>query len=399
MQEQKIKNSYTTQIAQQLEVSKHFLLGYFFNIISGDSNDSAELYDIFGISNPDSVFTAMVISLEHSKEADSFKQNYRIFNHLSKIFVSHKADVLSFFNTNQLIFFFMSDESQPAQSVALKYADIAETYLNFNSTEKYVIGLGSSVSGVKSCRISYNGALDAVKYSFYLGFNSVICISDLEPSEAFEDYQSFPNDEFFGYVKAGDFENASIILRKLFESFRDSQAPIEAVRRICHEILVHLALCLMQCGQNPDLIFSKTNAWDVLLQHNSLNSIEEFVTNFVDVVISSINYRYTQKTHDLVTEIKDYIDGHLNTSLGELAEKFFHSPNYLSNIFSKEAGMTIKNYMITKRMTRAKEMLSNTDMSISEIALEVGYKNTQHFSTAFSKQAGVTPTVFRAGLE
>lgn len=401
VKEQNLKNSYTTQIAQQLEVSKHFLLGYFLNIINGENNDISELTDIFGITDQNSICTAMVVSLEYSKEPDSFKQNYRIFNHLSRIFSGHNANVLSFFNTTQLIYFFLSDSSvthQKAQGFALKYADSAEAYLNFNYSDKYVIGLGNSVNGIKSCQLSYNGALDAIKYSFYLGFNSVICISDLEPTKAFVDYQSFPKEEFFGCVKAGDFENANFLLKKLFDNFRRGQAPIDIVKRICHEILVHLALCLMQCGQNPDLVFNKTNAWDIIRQYNSISSIEEFVTDFVDVVISAITYRYNQKSRDLVNEVKEYISNHLDTSLNEIAEHFFHSPNYLSNIFSKEAGVTIKNYMITERIERAKELLANPEISIGTIASSVGYKNTQHFSTVFSKQTGVTPTVYRNSL-
>ncbi len=402
VQEQKLKNSYTTQIAEQLELSKHFLLGYFFNISTGEAVDTEALSDVFGITDCDLTCTAMVVSLEYSKEPDSFKQNYRIFNNLIKIFAGCNENPLSFFNTTQLIFFFMSDSSatlQKAQNSALSCADAAESYLNFNYADKYVIGLGNPIRGIKKCKISYNGALDAIKYSFYLGFNSVICISDLESSEAFGDYHSFPKEEFFGYVKAGDFENAKFTLNKLFDDFRRSQATIEAVQRICHEILVHLALCLMQCNQDPDLVFNKSNAWDILRQYKSLNDIEAFILDFVDVVISTITYRYNQKTLNLVNEVKDYIDTHLDTSLTEIADHFFHSPNYLSNIFSKEAGITIKNYMISERIERAKDLLANTDKSVGSIAAEVGYKNTQHFSTVFNKHVGVTPTVFRSGTD
>lgn len=115
VREQKLKNSYTTQIAKQLELSKHFLLGYFFNIISGENIDTEALSDIFGITDQNVTCTAMVVSLEASKETDSFKQNYRIFHNLIKIFTGNHANLLSFFNTTQLIYFFLSDASVPLQ--------------------------------------------------------------------------------------------------------------------------------------------------------------------------------------------------------------------------------------------------------------------------------------------
>lgn len=401
IREEQLKNSYNAQTTKQLEISKHFLLSYFFNSVSDMVTEKNELNDIFGAIDPNSVCTAMVVSLDYSKKVDSFKDNFRIFNHLIRIFSGYNASILPFFNTTQLIYFFLSDPSstpQKAMSAVQPCADAAETYLNFNYPEKYVIGLGNSLSGICNCETSYNSALNAIKYSFYLGYNCVIYISDLEPSETFADYQAFPDEEFFSYVKAGDSENAAFLLRKLFDNFRRGQSPVETVQRICHEILVHLSLCLLQCGHNPDLVFNKTNVWDVLQQYKSLDALEEFVTNFVDVVISTITFRHSQRNLRLINEVKDYITAHLDTSLNEIAEHFAHSPNYLSNIFSKEAGITIKNYIITERIERAKELLANTNKSISTIAAEVGYKNTPHFSTVFSKQTGITPTVYRTSL-
>jgi|GEM_PF-365005 len=399
--EEQQKNSYTAQIKKQLEISKHFLLSYFFNAVLDETHEKNELYDIFGITDKNSICTAMVISLEYANSDDSFKENFRIFNHLIRIFSVHNANMVPFFNTNRLIFFFLSEPStlpQKAQNSVLTFANAAETYLKYSYLEKFVIGIGKSVPGICNCETSYNGALDAIKYSFYLGFNSVICISDLEISEAIAYYQSFPIEEFFGNIKAGSFEDAVIRLKKLFNNFRRSQSPIETVQRICHEILVRLALCLLQCGLNPDLVFNKTNAWDVLKQYKSINALEEFMTNFVDVVTSTITFRYNQKNLSLVNKIKDYIRMHPDTSLNEIAAHFFHSPNYLSSIFSKEAGMTIKSYIISERIKQAKELLSNTDKSIGAIAAEVGYKNAQHFSTVFNAQTGMTPTNYRNAL-
>ena len=401
VREEQRKNSYNSTVTKQLEVSKHFLMNYFFNTVSDKSGDKNELYDIFGSFEADSVCTAMIISLDYSNEADSFKDNFKIFNHLIRIFESRNISVLPFFNTTQLIYFFLSEPvatPAKAQNSVLMCANAAESYLNFNYPEKYVIGVGNSIEGTCNCELSYNSALDAIKHSFYLGYNCIICISDLEAPEALSDYQYFFDDEFFGYVKAGDSQNTSSMIKELFNSFRSRQAPVETVQRICHEILVHLSLCLLQRGHNPDLIFNKTNVWNVLQQYSSLNALEEFVTNIVDVVISAIAFHNSQKNQGLIDKVKAYITSNLDTSLNEIAEHFAHSPNYISNVFSKEAGVTIKNYMISERVERAKELLATTDKSIGAIAAEVGYKNLPHFSTVFSKHAGVTPSIYRSSL-
>lgn len=129
-----IKNTYNVQTTRQLEFSKHFLLNYFFSAVADESADANELCDIFNISDRNAICTAMVISFEHA-EITSFKDNYKIFNHLTKIFTGHNAVTLSFFNTTQLIYFFLSDSSstsQQAMDSVLACADAAKTYLNFN---------------------------------------------------------------------------------------------------------------------------------------------------------------------------------------------------------------------------------------------------------------------------
>ena len=72
--------------------------------------------------------------------------------------------------------------------------------------------------------------------------------------------------------------------------------------------------------------------------------------------------------------VKEYLDEHYTEklTLDDLAEKFFINKFYLSKIFKETYGTTVNNYLISKRITRAKQLLRFTDMTVDEVGFAVG---------------------------
>jgi len=72
------------------------------------------------------------------------------------------------------------------------------------------------------------------------------------------------------------------------------------------------------------------------------------------------------------------------------------SPYHFSRRFKEAFGETPHQYVLTRRVERAQELLRNTELSVTEICFEVGFQSLGSFSTAFHKVAGMTPTAYRA---
>ena len=68
---------------------------------------------------------------------------------------------------------------------------------------------------------------------------------------------------------------------------------------------------------------------------------------------------------------------------------------YLSKIFKETYGTTINNYLISKRITRAKQLLHFTDMTVDEIGVAVGMADANYFSRMFRKVEGISPREYR----
>lgn len=81
-----------------------------------------------------------------------------------------------------------------------------------------------------------------------------------------------------------------------------------------------------------------------------------------------------------------------------LASRLHMDYSYLSTIFSSSEGITIEQYIILQKIERAKELLQDGDLNLSEIAYTLGYKSVQHLSGQFKKVTGMTASRYREGL-
>ena len=103
---------------------------------------------------------------------------------------------------------------------------------------------------------------------------------------------------------------------------------------------------------------------------------------------------------ELLTQLAlDYIESHYKErfSLRAIAGGLFINGSYLLRVFKKHTGFTLLAYHNHVRCERAKELLSDTDESVSEIGEAVGFVSSAHFSHVFKKTEGCTPSEYRAG--
>ena len=108
------------------------------------------------------------------------------------------------------------------------------------------------------------------------------------------------------------------------------------------------------------------------------------------------NHRILEQFEALLST---YFQQHLATegipTVGYLSDALHLSPNYLSRLLQTLIGKSTKDFLNEKVLQLAKQRLSLTDLSISEIAYELGFGHAQSFSKFFKDKAGQSPTAFR----
>ncbi|GFH42720.1 hypothetical protein Hs30E_12710 [Lactococcus hodotermopsidis] len=101
--------------------------------------------------------------------------------------------------------------------------------------------------------------------------------------------------------------------------------------------------------------------------------------------------------NEVFQEILDYIEAHFSEqiTLTALSEKFHFSYNYLSSYFSTNYNATFSDYLKTLRMEKAKTLLKNSELNLSEISEAIGFSDLAYFSKVFKKEIGTSPSKYR----
>jgi AraC-like DNA-binding protein len=95
--------------------------------------------------------------------------------------------------------------------------------------------------------------------------------------------------------------------------------------------------------------------------------------------------------------VHEYVQSHLeeNISLETLARTSGLSIFHFTRVFKQSQGVTPHHYLIQRRVERARELLSHTDLSMSEIAFATGFSDPSHFARRFRELVGVPPSTFK----
>jgi AraC-like DNA-binding protein/ligand-binding sensor protein len=102
----------------------------------------------------------------------------------------------------------------------------------------------------------------------------------------------------------------------------------------------------------------------------------------------------------VIKKAKEYIREHQSEkiSLGNVAKAVNMSAFYFCKMFKKATGINFTDYLTRVRIERARNLLLNPNLRISEIGFEVGFQSLTHFNRVFKKIAGQSPTDYRAQL-
>lgn len=92
-----------------------------------------------------------------------------------------------------------------------------------------------------------------------------------------------------------------------------------------------------------------------------------------------------------------YINEHCESRLlrEELGEVFHYHPNHINRIIKSATNMTLYKYILEAKMHRAEILLANTDMPITQIALQLCFYDSSHFAAAFQQHRGMPPSEYR----
>jgi two-component system response regulator YesN len=384
-----------------LKDSKFFLKSWFFDMVSTfySSHDINDDFDFLGTSLSNGQFCVVLIKLRSDTQTSGEQFiYYTLFQQLLSVLQFCNAEVIPFINNNIITLVFRFDLNLPkAAAVILEICDKIYSFLSFNTHCAFTIAIGKVLTGINNLSQCSISAENTMFYDLLENEKQIIYAGDLKlVDDFFNTYENIQK-KYSILLSRGSDAQISELLKGLFSLFENSNVSLQSVRQYCLSFATSATSVAYKVSSET---FSDTINFDFLNKINNCHSVSALcdILTFFSINISrQIQNILQKKNTSLMNKIKNYISENLHhtITLETLSEVIGLSPNYISTCFYKETGVNFKDYLISVRIQKAKELLKETHDKIYEIAHAVGYEDARYFSNLFCNIVGCLPSQYR----
>ncbi|MCD6121393.1 MAG: helix-turn-helix domain-containing protein [Spirochaetales bacterium] len=263
------------------------------------------------------------------------------------------------------------------------------------------IGIGRSYNRIEELWLSYHEALQALEYAEKNDVdNQVIQIDALKYKTPKNSYPSKLKAQLLSAVRFGDTGGLDDILTNFYRDlYTFSKYDLEVMKVRLFELLGALIDTAITAGGDEDKLFNLSkDCFKHINETEDINLLKQRLFPVLKTIVMTVRQSHTDRSERIINRAKEYIEKNYSEHLTveDIARTVFISPSYFKHLFKKISGYSFKDYLSRIRLDKAKELLLNSDMSITNIAYEVGYQDSNYFSTLFKKAEGVTPSEYRS---
>ncbi len=268
-------------------------------------------------------------------------------------------------------------------------------YLRKKTDTNFRIGIGG-LHRLRDLGDSYREALNALIATT----GSVAHVDDLTISCSYED--DYPKDlekPMFEAVSKGDLNGMLVYAGKYADwmCHRAEGGDLMSMRLKALEFALYAEHLAYQSGGQTYRYSGREAYLPEIMGMDSSDKIKEWFINKLTSACNDVISKREERSNDIIRDAMEYIRNNYSReiSLDDVSRQVNISPYYFSKIFKEESGLNFIEYLTNIRIDKAKELLSETDMSIKEVCATCGYTDPNYFSRSFKKNVGVTPTEYK----
>jgi AraC-like DNA-binding protein len=128
----------------------------------------------------------------------------------------------------------------------------------------------------------------------------------------------------------------------------------------------------------------------------TFNELQESLNRYSIHIVNNQKAQLIQKIKDTIVEMVYEKDKMPNTTISHyLSEKLNFSYGHLANIFSENTFTSIENFIIIQKVERAKKLIIEEELTLTEISYKLNYSSVAYLSSQFKKVTGLTPSAFK----
>ena len=286
----------------------------------------------------------------------------------------------------------------------LEILNWADTFISSAFNLYYTTAVSSRHLGAETIRQCYNEAVITMDYRFTHVENDILEYSSVESSSQFSyNYPVEQEQSLINNLKAGNAEKCREIIQSIWDkNFSNGEGLVPVVGKcLVYDVLSTIAKTVNSMafvnppedGHNKELFESVEKCESVLEKKEAIIRVVEDFCNRLDrdAVKSADNEEFVASIQAFIEE--NYKDK--NLSVATIADHLNLTANYLSYVYKKKTDESLLERITKTRISKAKELMASRQITVEQLAGEVGYSSSKTFIRCFVKQEGITPGKFK----
>lgn len=362
--------------------------------IDGLDQDLKLLDNIF--QNKDAFYLVVIFKMNHDvanwQQEDSNKKR-----ELSTLFSSFEH-IITYKDSRHLVTIVSCQNDSDFRSHGKAIVSIKQAFAakSINCNDVYC-AIGQPEKGLYHVIDSYQKAVIAMQKLFFCGYGNVVEYSDANSNNSLTN--TFIYEEFIKSFDNHDKVLTISIVNKIYDFFIvQDYVLINNIKNIYFQMIYHIMHSAEKFHGQLDFTVELPSdyIWEKVSSIDTLQELHDFMLEKINSVFDY--YQDLNSNHSTILDVAYHIQQNfsdVNLSISWLSEQVYLSPTYLSNLFKKETGKTIGQYISAVRIERSKAFLRDKQFKLYHIAENVGYQDPNYFAKMFKKLVGITPSEFR----
>lgn len=293
-------------------------------------------------------------------------------------------------------------DKQMLRTLDMVYRDMVRKYADI-VTEKFYLSAGKIVDTPEEIKESYEGSCFFLAGRFIYGTTRFYIADILPQAERLQQESAqIPKDvirRFEAMVEAVDKSGIESLVNRLFDDYQKEKGdnPMFYMYMIT-ELGEHMMLVLKKLNIHPREVKAVGKSLnDIVDNCDTVMMLRFEVKRFFLSVMDKYLSHKKNNAAAYINQAKQFINEHYGEkiSLNIIAEQLHVNSAYLSTVFKEETGENYSEYLTGVRIEKAKELLTELDFNISQIADMVGYTSSRYFSKCFEEETGLKPSEYR----
>lgn len=210
---------------------------------------------------------------------------------------------------------------------------------------------------------------------------------------------SLDSGAFTAAITNNDYSQACSLLKAFFCQVKQHQAYDDySLKRLSQNLIYTIINTIEQLQFNStQLNLSKIRLFKSIDLAPDLDELEHILIELLQEIESKMSEQGERRNKVVLQRIYHYVDQNYDQdiSLSELAQQLHLNYSYLSSYFKQQTNENLTAYINKVRVEKAKQLLMNWNLSISEISRMTGFSEHNYFSKVFKKLTGQTPAEYR----